>query len=100
MLHGPALRPEHDAARWRVAGLHRVEVAAPFVIPVHEDAGPCMKGADQRERVRDLGVDGWHDANEGGKKRRTVSSVLPALMQFKGGLERLKPCHIRHPFGD
>ena len=80
--------------------LHRIEVAAPVIVPVHEDAGPRVNGADQRERVGNLGVDGRHDANEGGEKRRAVSGVLPALMQFKGGLQRLKPCHVRNPFGD
>ena len=86
MLHRPALRPEHDAARRRIAGLHRIEVAAPVIVPVHENAGPRVNGADQRERIGNLRVDGRHDANEGGKKRRAVSGVLPALMQFKGGL--------------
>ena len=100
MLHRPALRPEHDAARRRIAGLHRIEVAAPLVVPVHEDAGPRVNGAHQRERVGNLGVDGRHDANEGGEKRRAVPGILPALMQFKGGLQRLKPCHVRNPFGD
>ena len=59
-----------------------------------------MNGADQRERVGNLGVDGRHDANEGGEKRRAVANVLPALVQFKGGLQRLKPRYLRNPLGD
>ena len=81
-------------------GIHRIEVAAPVIVPVHKDAGPGVNGVHKRERIGNLGVDGRYDANEGGEKRRAVSSILPALMQFTGGLQRLKPCHVRNPFGD
>lgn len=59
-----------------------------------------MNGTDQRKRVGDLGVYGRHNANECGEKRRSISGILPTLMQFKGGLQRLKPRHVRNPFGD
>ena len=94
MLHRPALRPEHDAARRRTARHHRIEIAAPVIVPVHKDAGPRVNGADQREGVGNLGVDGRHDANESGEKRRTRLRVIPTLILFKSGLQRLKPCHV------
>ena len=56
-----------------------------------------MNGADQCDRIGNLGIDGRHDANEDGEKRRAVPGVLPALPEFKGGLQRLKPRYVRNP---
>ena len=100
MFHRPVLRPEHDGARRRTTGLNCIEVATSLVVPIHKDARPCVNCADQFERVCNLGVDSRHDANESREKRSVVSRVLPALMQFKGGLQCFKPCHVRNPFGD
>jgi hypothetical protein len=59
-----------------------------------------MDSADKRKSISDFGVNGRHDPYEGGQWRRASSCVLPALMQLKGGLQRLQPFHIRNSFGD